>query len=391
MTNSATTYTPPMEGGGTAAYCNYYSTIAPGEGIWPTGGTFSDLCVELTGAPGTSKSYQFTIYVNGSSTAQTVTVSGADTIECTAGAAASVSAGQPVSVEIIPSGTPTAVSPRISYVFNSTTAGESVFVVAQGSTNMNALQNNRRTPIPNGGSDWQINDDRRFTASTSGTLKNMYCRIGADPDNGAGVDDYTLTIRENGANAAITTTIADGATTNSDTSNTIAVAAGDTYALNQVSSGSPTATTGGCGLVFLADTPGEWIIPSGFASSSTATVYGSMNYGTNNSTASSRDGLASIGFTVTNIYVTLASATDADGTLAFDLFEENTTGMATTCTVGIASSTCNGTDDSTVTALNTYEMRSIPATTPGGLQSWIGLTGFISEAAPGARRVIMVN
>ena len=71
---------------------------------------------------------------------------------------------------------------------------------------------------------------------TGGTLKNLYVDLPAAPGAGA---SRTFTVRKNGVPTALTCTIADPATSCSDTVNTVSFAAGDTAVLQQTPSGGP--------------------------------------------------------------------------------------------------------------------------------------------------------
>lgn len=378
---SATQYLPPMCGG---TQCTYQTTRALAEGPWPTAATISNFCIELTTAPANgagTQSYVYTIYVNGSATALVLTFEETDApMECDNVNTASITAGQPLTIETVPSGTPAVTGVKYSYTSTSTTAGESVFVWAPGSTNMNAAQNNRRI-FPGGSAVWQVADDARFMSPTTGTIKNLYGVLSADPDNGAGVDSYIITVNENGSASSMTFTAADGQTSGSDLVNTIAAIPGDTYSINQISTGSPTATTLGGSILFLSAVDGEFPVPGNFAVNTTSSVYGSLGWSSSSTTETGRDSLAGTTFTAKNIYVGLSAAVDADGSVVLTLREETITSTAETCTVGSAAQTCNATTDVTVTSGNTYDTLSAPSTTPGTPQIWVAYLGFIQPAA----------
>lgn len=74
--------------------------------------------------------------------------------------------------------------------------------------------------------------------AAGGTLKNWVITITTAP--GAG-KSQTFTLRKNGSNTALAVTISNLATSGSDTSNSVSVAAGDTIDVIQNTSGSPSA------------------------------------------------------------------------------------------------------------------------------------------------------
>lgn len=382
---AATTYIAPMCGGGVISNgCGYETTRSLAEGIAPTGGTLGSLAIELDTAPGAGKSWTMTLWVNSASTGITCVISGASAKTCNDIVnTAAITAGQPFTLEIVPAGTPAANSGfRYSMVFNSTTAGESIYVWSPNSDavgNLITTGNNRRI-VPFGSANWQVNDGDRLISPTAGTIKNIYIRTEAAPDNGAGTQTYTFTIRKNNANAATTCAVSESATTCNDISNTIAAVAGDTFSINHISAGTPASTKASGGIVFAATTSGEFIVPVDIASvSSTANVYGSMQKGANNTTESARDSLTGTAFTVKSIYVGLSANTAGGSSLALTLREELTTSTAATCTVGAAASTCNATGLSVaVTANNTYDTLSSPTATPGTPNAWVGYLGFIT-------------
>jgi hypothetical protein len=73
----------------------------------------------------------------------------------------------------------------------------------------------------------------------AGTMSDLIGALGAQPDNGAGVDSYTLTIRESeSTDTSMAVTISDTDTTGSD-SNTHTTAQGDFYTLELTPANSP--------------------------------------------------------------------------------------------------------------------------------------------------------
>lgn len=75
----------------------------------------------------------------------------------------------------------------------------------------------------------------------AGTIKNFFGSVQITP--GAGTS-WTLTVRNNGANTAVTCTIMSAGPSCSDTTNTAVFVAGDLISIRITSSGAPTAAPG---------------------------------------------------------------------------------------------------------------------------------------------------
>jgi len=75
----------------------------------------------------------------------------------------------------------------------------------------------------------------------AGTVQNLYAFVQVVP---GGTATWTLTIRKNGANTAVTCTIQPAALSCSDNTHTASFVAGDLIAVLVTSSGAPAATPG---------------------------------------------------------------------------------------------------------------------------------------------------
>jgi hypothetical protein len=82
-----------------------------------------------------------------------------------------------------------------------------------------------------------------FPSPVAGTISQLNVRMLAAPGSGGGgsaSDNYVFNVRKNGANTGVTCTITgQTAVTCSDLVNTVAVAVGDTIALQAVPGSSP--------------------------------------------------------------------------------------------------------------------------------------------------------
>lgn len=81
------------------------------------------------------------------------------------------------------------------------------------------------------------------------TLSNMHVTLSGTPGSGK---SYALTVRKNAADTALTCTVADTATTASDTTHSVAFAAGDLITISANPSGTPTGRQVGVSLRVVA-------------------------------------------------------------------------------------------------------------------------------------------
>lgn len=242
--------------------------------VIPTSGTIKKLRVELDGAPGAGKSYKFTLFLDGVAASLTVTISDTDTSGNDSANTVSVSAGQTVSIEVVPTGTPTAVDDQFTMVFTGDTAKESVIM---GNTSGNAILNatNEFFGVVGGTSGGTL-----FEANTvqliagSGTIKDFYVKLSIDP--GTSPDAYKFTLRKNGVSQSLVVTITADNVAGNDTTNSFSVSPGDLVAIFYEPVNSPSASpTVAWGMVFEADTDGESLMIGGHpdSPSNSATEY----------------------------------------------------------------------------------------------------------------------
>ena len=233
-----------------------------------TAGSINNLYVELSGSPGAGKSYAFTLRVNGANTALTCTVNDAETSDNDTAHSVNVVAGDRVSIGCVPSGTPTARYPQWSTRFNSSTNNESLILG-------NAVTENtgtRYVPLSQcSGSNSAVEDDAYQIIPTSGSIKNLYIYMAADP--GTNPDGYRYTLRKNGVSQTLTVTITADNTTGNDTAHSIAVVGGDKVDLMVEPLNTPAVEPEFYyGFTFLADINGESLILGGTSDDMSAGV-----------------------------------------------------------------------------------------------------------------------
>lgn len=222
--------------------------------VVPTAGVFSRLSVQLSGTPGTNP-YVFTLYVNGSSTSLTVTISATGTTAIDTTDTVSVNAGDQVALECsystAPTNTPTA---WWSLMFQSNTANESILMGI-------AYTSNTTTGYTccSQGAEGLVSTEARVysVAPTNGVMKKLYVFI----QNSVGTGTYTTALRVGAVTQALSVGLTYPTTTGSDTSDTVSISAGNLIDMAFVPSGSPTNTALiGFGMVFSPTIDGESLI-----------------------------------------------------------------------------------------------------------------------------------
>lgn len=258
---NATEYCCPMGNG------SWFGPEASQAMVVATAGTFRNLRVVTSAAPGVGKSWTVTLRVNGSSSALTVTISGTDTDEEDITHDVSVSAGDVIALQFTPSGTPSAMTPSVSLEFDSTTAGASMY--GSGSGNIVAIS--RATALFGGDTSGNWSNEACVNA-VEGDFTALYVSLDGAPGTGS----YTFAIQKNG-------TLQDGSGGTVDTRVTIANAAtsgnasftlpcspGDLFRLSVVPASPGTSRRPRYGVCLIADTPGV----SNFSSSPTDNTNG---------------------------------------------------------------------------------------------------------------------
>ena len=207
--------------------------------VYGIAGTLKNLYVECSAAPGASKSWVFTVYKNGSSTAITCTVSGSDTIANDTVNTLAVLPNDVLSLEINPVNTPAGMAVNYGVQFDPTTDGE--FPISGYETGNMTNNATRYRNIEGGNGGWNATESSiNMLAGESFKIKNLYVRTGAAP--GAG-NSYTFTIYNGGSSSALSAVLSDAVTGGSDTINSIIVAAGSTLSIAEVPASLPTTTT----------------------------------------------------------------------------------------------------------------------------------------------------
>lgn len=196
--------------------------------------------------------------------------------------------------------------------------------------------------------------------SSAGTMQNMRVLLTVAPGVGT---SYVFTLYKNGSATALTVTISGTATTGSDTTHTVTVAAGDALRWEYTVTGTPATTRPSLSVEYVGDTTNESQIlgsnPDTSLSGGATTQYLPLS-GTGLPTTveqSSRQLIATSG-TIKKMYVNADGAPGAAKTITFTLMV-NGSATALTCNMsGAAATTANDTSNTvSVSAGDTVSMR----------------------------------
>jgi len=248
---------------GLVADAEWHATEHQRCGVVSPPGKLKNLRVKLNDSPGEGKSYTFTVRVNGADSDDgegnplQVIIADAATSGLDTTHEITVSAGDKVCLECSPSGTPTARYARWSTMFEGDTANESMLLGAgygvDWLTTYDSISSGK-------GSLSAAPKDNYQVVPMPGTIKNWYIELQEDP--GTDPDAYRYTLVKNGDDTALVITITANATSGNNTSDEVAVSAGDYLYVKQEPLNSPSLSVAyaAWGCTFLADTDGESLV-----------------------------------------------------------------------------------------------------------------------------------
>lgn len=225
--------------GASSSGSQWSATEADKQTIIPTPGTLKNLYVKAETAPSGVTSYDYTIMVNGSPSAITTNMSGANTTANDITHTVSVSAGDTVSFLSSPNSTPTATRSGWSLSFSPTTDGESFFGFGSAAAISNTLTIYEQ-PLGLGNNGWNINENIRYMVLGPYTLTKLYVSIPTAAGSGV---TRTLTLRKAGADTGLAVALPN--TTSGNTTSTVTYSQGDKFTLQAAVTGGTAATSAG--------------------------------------------------------------------------------------------------------------------------------------------------
>jgi hypothetical protein len=164
----------------------------------PAAGTISKLKVVMASAPGTGKSFQYSIIRSGVTEALSVTIADAATSASDLVNTVSCSLGDTVSITCTPSGTPTTSKTSWVSVFTPTTPGESIYLFSNASnTDVTGFSYNGF--VGRGYGAWNSTETNVPMITTATTVARYYASLNDPPQ---GTDSYVFYLRKNGSDQA---------------------------------------------------------------------------------------------------------------------------------------------------------------------------------------------
>lgn len=219
----------------------WIATEASASSLMPTTGVIDQLYVVVSGAPGTAKSYDFTLYKNGSPTSLTCQVAGNAATTCSdlnTGHAISVAATDLISIESSPTGTPSLVAARFGLRWVPTIPGEAVAL----STSVGAPSTGTTYGNISGSMNGDTSDASAYNIVPSVfTLKKLYAAIDVVPGVGKSRDVNARTGNGGGQSTSLTCNIGAAVMSCNDTSSTYTTTAADLLNVQTVGNGTPAA------------------------------------------------------------------------------------------------------------------------------------------------------
>lgn len=229
-------------------YCSLFSTSAwsttenIASTIIPTGGVLDKFYARIAaGGPGSGKSYAFTVYKNGSPTSVTCTISDSGVVSSDLSHTISVAAGDTISIESVPSGTPSSRNLGFSFRWVPTVIGES-FVAVSGTAPSNSAS--AYYSVQKGGQSAgaaSATTAIRCYVPVACTMKKLYTSMSTAA--GASKSRTARSYINSGYGNLSASVGGDSDTTGNDTSHTDTLAIGDYIYLVTDPSGTPASTT----------------------------------------------------------------------------------------------------------------------------------------------------
>jgi hypothetical protein len=235
--------------GGQAQTSGWSTTETNMQIIVPTSGTLSHLYNTVSSAPGSGKSWQYTLIVNGTATSLQTTVADTATTANNTATTVGVVAGDTISMRCTPTGTPISSTPSFSVLFTPTIEGESFF--GFGSSAVPPASTSYEQPLGLGTNAWSGSETNRLMTLGPYLITKMYVKLITAPGVGT---SRTFTLRKAGISTTLTTTISDTATT-ANVAADITFVQDDQITLQSSITGSPAAGTGGLHAGFLVYIP----------------------------------------------------------------------------------------------------------------------------------------
>jgi hypothetical protein len=357
---------------------SFGATEANEQTIWPCPGTFSNLIVNLDGAPGTlgsGKGWTFTLRKNGVDTALTVTIMETATTARDIVNTVTVAAGDLLTlggVAISSPASPGSQGMLMNLEFSSTNAGESGYGMSTSNLSTSATVWNgvfaQWTWATTSGAATQN------VVAAAGVLDAYRVRLTGLP--GAG-KTYTFNLYKNGVKqdgtggTANTTIVIDNSSTSGSATFSLALSPGDVVYQECVPSGTPTLRAAGASFKFTATTDGQsqmcgWHADTLNTANTDYTLPQSYGGALGWLTTEVNVKGAVTGFTLTGLQVVLTGSPGSGKSYTLSM-RKNGASPGGTPSAAIADAATTGSDGSGSVSIadgDTWSIRSVPAGTP---------------------------
>ena len=244
LSTSATQYVTPSPNAG------YQTTSIAASSPIPVSGTLKNLYVELLTAPANgagTQSYTFKLYVNDSASIITCTISEAATTCNDLSNTVSINAGDTLSMESVPAGTPSAFC-KMKFGVTITADVEGEFPVMMSKTQLTSTLVEEEIASYGGlhqGGNWSGTETNVDQPTNKMVVKAMYVAIDTDPGVGK---SWTVTLNDDTSATAQTCVISSGSTSCNFTTTAVEVLVDSQMDYAVVPSNTPPTTRGAFGI-----------------------------------------------------------------------------------------------------------------------------------------------
>jgi hypothetical protein len=210
--------------------------------IVPCGGTIDKLYVVADAVAGTGKTWALSLVKNGVATALTASITGNtvktgnDTVN-----SFSVVAGDTLSIQAVPTSTPTVSRICWGVKFTPTNPGETFFGFGNP-TAASTTATQYEFPLGAGNGAYSGTESTRQVMPGQSTLTAFYLLLGTAP---GGATTRTLTLRRGAVATPLTVQLTSTATTGNITGQSVGLSQTDLVSLQSAETGTPAADTGG--------------------------------------------------------------------------------------------------------------------------------------------------
>jgi hypothetical protein len=390
--NSGTEYVSPING-------QYFSaTEHNGTCICTGAGTFSKWSITLPSAPGSGKSFTFTLRKNQVDTAAVITISDAAT-NGTYVPTITVADGDELTIKCVPSGTPTSTAPSVSWLFIGSTTNQSIY----GGGNENGIIGITRFggllfrgDIGNYGDSLL---DQVEVVACAGTITKYTLKMdSAVPAAGTVTVNIVLngTVQDGTGGTANTTISFTTGDQKKSATFSLAIAAGD-YVNIKIVPGGTASPKPISGVAFTSTTAGESHFGSQIqqAPSNSGTTYSGLSAGSNNAPDATEANVAVVNglnrFRIGNFYARINTNLLSGGQYALTVQNGGDTNITCTILTGSAPTNISGSDtthSNTVGASDSIDVKIVPTGTPSSrFFSWGAVQNVIGNAGKGSASV----